>query len=306
MIGAGFWGKAVSALARSCGIKVLTLDSGYKKSGSRNAAGLVHTSWFSGAFFKKLVPEWWTKKDLNFSLDWLQGEGLIKCGEDVEPFYGKNKGLKSFRPDCWMLKDLDAFLNCDAKRTEVLRLVRGRERGWIVETEASTHSTKRVVLATGIGTDDLLERSGLPKVGVSGLKGRGVILVTTASAGAMYLQHTSTKLERPYRMLKTPYLHYTFRPWGEGKVRLGDTVEGEGDKPSERREGLLSVAQDRDRLKSPEIVEWRVGFRPVSTQGRVYVELIAPGLVVATGGHRVGLGLSGGVALRVLKLLKVW
>jgi glycine/D-amino acid oxidase-like deaminating enzyme len=158
-----------------------------------------------------------------------------------------------------------------------------------VVTEEDDHVfVDRAVVAAGIWTEELLLRSGYPKLGISVLGGSSVLGVPRKE-----LSGVRTHVWAPYK-------HVSMRPWGDGQVQIGSTlVKGQNDEPAYER--ML----EHIRLLWPHVelgVRLR-GYRPVGPDGRVFVDRIAPGILAAVGGARVGLLLAGGVARRVEELL---
>lgn len=296
IVGAGFWGGAVAAMAAEQGISTILLDNNNKQSGSRNAAGLFRENWFQESSrdkaFTKMAPEWWREESLWFSRRWLEFRGMKKVREDVRVLYGR---MVDRQEECWMIPDVEKFLRDLISQTTVLRaeicLLRRRKSSWMLESVGVGWEARNVVIAAGVYTDELLENSKLSPVGVSPLAGR-------------YLLYQSVeKLSRPLCVMTGPYQHYTFRPWVNGLVRLGDTIEKNGilnDK------AIIDMGEVASRHLPPAIqtIKEHLGYRPVCK--RAVVEKVVEGLVVATGGHRVGLGMAPAVARRSLKLLGLW
>jgi hypothetical protein len=271
-------------MARKRGLSVVTFSDGDPLAGSINAAGIVKKSWYKGEFFKKKVqPEWWTTKWLDFGVDWLgEHAGLVQTGEDVKKLYGKDR-LTRTNNDCWVLVDVMEWLKDeDSINYQVTRLSTPTG-AWRLHDLADYPCwlARKVIVAAGHATDRLLAASNLPLVGVSGLEGRAVFVKGRLLSG------------RPFRVLRSAYDHVTFREWPGGLVRVGDTV-GAKDLPLWWKDNYTS-----EMWRAANHDAW--GFRPVCE--RAFVELVAPDLVVATGGHRVGMAMSPAVAHRALKLL---
>jgi hypothetical protein len=88
-----------------------------------------------------------------------------------------------------------------------------------------------------------------------------------------------------------------------GTWRIGDSAE---EQPHDRHASERDMANLREvgnkvfqHYTVQEVVE---GFRPVLD--RFLVDALRPGLVVATGGHRCGLGITGLVANKAMEMLR--
>ncbi len=276
-------------MAKELGLEVAVIDDGKKKSGSRNAAGLLSTSWFSGKFFSKIQPNWWDSKCFDYGVEILtEFAKLRKVGEDVLPFYGENIGKKRFNSKVWILDDLIGFLDSYSNKIDgkVVRLEK-IPTGWkLLSTGGEIARSKKVLIAAGVWSNQLLEASGICPIVVDPLPGRAVFI------------RDKKPITRPLRVLRSPYQHITFRPWINGLMRVGDTVEAT--ELSQSKLDVLTGESDR-MFPFAKLEKVIYGFRPVTP--KVYVEKAAEGLVVATGGHRIGFGMSPAVAKRVLALL---
>ena len=141
------------------------------------------------------------------------------------------------------------------------------------------YPSRWVVLAAGVWCDDILAASGLALTGV--VPARGVGLLGPGSVEGV--------VSRSYRLpgdTRTRVL--SKRPWGSG-VRVGDSL------PDREQEQLAEMS----RFSQGGAPVW--GLRPRLPS--LLVELWGPGLVVATGGYRNGLGVAPGVGLRVAELI---
>lgn len=284
VIGGGYWGSAICYEARLRGINAVVLDSNDPKSGSRNASGILHPKTYSSPLFKKYMPDDWTKEDLAASFAWLKKH----CGarEVVEHFVNWTRpdlGVRKL-PVGYYLDSNEALTGLVAPIKSIVEDIERSGPDWIVN---QWHSAPRLVIAAGIHTDEMIVLAVGAEhcVGVSALFGRGLGVRGTSTQPSPIVVQT-----RPYRKFET-------RPWGD-LIRVGDTAEVNPDETKYRAE-LRAVA---DWLApGSETVRWFEGYRPVCE--KFTVKLVAPGLVAATGGHRMGLGLSGLVAVKALALL---
>lgn len=268
VVGAGYWGTAITLGLCAAGHEVVCLDCGEPGYASRVAGGLVYPESRLG----ERAPAWWTARHTAASRTYLHEAGLREYGEDVHSRY---RPQPRFRPGLGLVDD--ARLPAP-RRARVERL----EAGWTVSTTAGPWSAECVVLAAGVGTDRLLERAGLPPLGVMAVPGRALLV-----EGPPLLR----PLSLAYRLAgDTRTRKCTARNWSAGRNRVGDTVGGED---GEQWEVLAAFAGPGETLS---------GQRPALP--RLHVEIQAEGLIVATGANRDGLLTAGGAALRVLELVR--
>lgn len=291
IIGAGYWGTAIAIEARKKGLEVIVVDSGQETSGSRNSSGILHPSAYEQSWCKKLLPEDWTPSDLEDSFCWLEENvGFTTADEFFLNFYGGNSQLK-VRDKAYMIADNESFLSKDFAVTGKVERVFNVGDAWTVDVQLPKYhqllTTKKIVIAAGIWTDQILAASDLKQIGVTSLEGRGALFKKT--------QHSLNK-PMPLTVLWKPYMKYTFRTWGD-MIRLGDTVERPNAK--ERYPDLLTLASHV--MGEYDFQGWMRGYRPVTE--KFLVKEIEPGMIVATGGYRAGLGLSGLVAKKVMELI---
>lgn len=302
IIGGGFWGAACALLARERGIDHILLDDLAPWASSRNAAGMVHPDWFRGGTIAKLVPASWTGVEIGHGLAWLTKYGLEQVDETF-----RNNGKERIRRDVLMMPDPHAFLDsANPMQANVTHLKRDPKRKiWGIygdygaSTDLSVIDARRVILAAGVQTDNLLRNSGMQPLGVERLRGRGIIFTSR------FLEDPHVRL--PLTVQYAPYKQVTIREWPHrlhahqtnGRVaRIGDTVEPAGGKT-----GALAALREKLMGIVGEVTEMEIqcGDRPVLPQ--FTVTKIAPALVVATGGHRVGLGVAPTAARRALEML---
>lgn len=293
VIGGGFWGTATAREAARQGKEVLLIDDGRPQGASRAAAGLSCRSWFGqrDGTIQKMMPLWWTGKSVAEGFNWLTGK--MKAHEVGEWFSSYQDAKPKFRPDMLMLEDLSTALRTGPDITRQSLQVETLERsgaGWRVMTTDGPVFSKEVIVAAGAFTDQLLGLSGLPLVGVKALRGRALVLQL----------NQPLKTELPYTYMTRPYTHYTLRPWRNGLLRLGDTVERSSKGGDAAIQELLRVAA----LLAPgaTVVEMLDGLRPVCD--KAICRPISDGLIAMTGGHRVGLSMSQPFASAALRMLK--
>jgi hypothetical protein len=197
----------------------------------------------------------------------------------------------------------------------------GRQIG---ATEARDVFAHRVVLAAGVGTDDILRQSGLSPLDVTPQPGAGIVLPVAPGSGRMngepvLLHHVN------------PYKHYSLRDWRAREsptirtrvpqtmaqmsqttemIRLGDTVETPRvPYRASSIEKMIDMMRPYFSLSTEPSVKYGSyvlhGVRPVLADGPT-VQRVLPGLVVATGGGRVGGVLSFWAAEEALRLLDLY
>ena len=272
--------------ARAGGQHVLLLDSGTNIGASQAAAGLIALRWYKQPTIRAKYPPGWGPNLAEEGIEWLQKYTEIK--QTGEWFTNGMTGKQHFDSDFYVLPDPMSLLRqgCPALVT-VNRVVR-QGATWQVECDRATYTSRAIVITAGAATNSLLGFSGLPTVpGLSGLWGEALIITS------------SLETDVPKTYMPRPYSQFTLRSWGAGKVRLGDTT-------FKHQWGLY--AKSLELLKCckhfglvPNVAAVQRGVRPVTPQ--FYLKRIAPRCIVATGGHRVGLALSGPVAKRALGLL---
>ncbi|WP_051440034.1 glycine oxidase ThiO [Methylobacterium sp. 10] len=167
----------------------------------------------------------------------------------------------------------------------------GRVRG--VATSLGPVSAETVLLAAGAwsGQAGLLpDELALP---VRPIRGQSLALKTTARTGN--LSH----------MVWTEQVHMA--PKADGHLIVGATVEDCGFVPGVTAGGLYALLEGARRVL-PGIEEMEVeavwsGFRPTSDDDAPIIDILAPGLVAATGHHRNGYLLAPATADAVCALL---
>lgn len=271
IIGSGFWGTSASILAQRNGIDALVVDNERLNSGSRNAAGIIRKEWFGGDFFNKIKPSDWDEKYLQKAIEFLGDFGLVTMEEEFTTY--RKPGVKKIR-NCFVLKSLKEFLSTAQRKIDSVLKLKKEGSNWLSDCEKEPITAKKVLIVVGAFSDRLLTNSNLPTVGVSPLRGRAVIATGNC-------EMVKTYESRPYKQ-------YTIRPYESGSIRLGDTVEKKlnmGDDPLQSLFQMLNKMQPGSKP-----ISIQDGLRPVCD--KVTVKKIDNGLVVATGGHRIGLGLS--------------
>ena len=270
VIGAGFWGSAISHRLRQSGRTVLCLDGALEGAASRAAAGLVRRrAW-------QLQPaDWWGERHSQACREFFH-EGWV-----VEQIFNRRSPQPRVKGEVWAGR----FPWVEAVSARVRKL-RNQIGFWVVTADTESWSARAVVLAAGCWCDSILQSSGLLPTGVRAVRGTAVL-----APGRL-----EGVLTRTYRLGgDTRTRSLTARPWQAGCVRVGDSLP---EREAEQREEMRAFL---NQLGVHEL-EWIWGLRPRLEQP--LVRLWAPGLVVATGGYRNGLAIAPGVAARVQELLE--
>lgn len=191
------------------------------------------------------------------------------CDEGIEHVFSAHRPEPRLRGGLWLADCARLLALAQAEKATL--------------TDLSVAGAPWVVLATGVWTDAILAANGLPVLGVRPLTG-------TALLGT---GRVDVPLTYGYRLpADTRTRTATVRPW-EGGVRVGDTA------------GLpeqLPVLRDLLGHVGGAQTGSVTGLRPCLPQ--LFVDVVARGIIVATGGHRTGLATAPGVALRVLELVR--
>lgn len=288
VIGGGYWGTAIAYRAQELGLDFVVIDSGDPKSGSRNASAICDPGAYTSSIFDKYWPKSWERDKLKDSIDWLETVGGYWVQEYFQNDFAGTEPRE--RTKVLYLSTPHHFIQSCPKKIKGQVCGRKKEgKGQRIEFWAHRQKmeilTKSVVVAAGYRSDEVLNALGVPGVGVEALYGRGLNC------------KGSTHLPTPLSLMIKPYVKHTIRTWANGLWKVGDTCEV---KPSESKfENLKEVG--RRCLSNFEIVEVTEGYRPSLTN--FTVRELTPGVVLATGGHRLGLGLSRLVAEEVEKIL---
>lgn len=265
VVGAGFWGSAITRELRERGHGVTLIDSMDPRSGSRNAAWTCQPWVYHSPRFRSLLPEGWRLK-LEDSIQWLVDQmGATRVQEEFQNL----PRMTPPRPGHVVLNLVPGQGMVEPDECMLVSAIERDGGRWYVTNDMSTDW---LVLATGYETDKLLERSELPQLGVRAVPGHGLLIRAPWEGG-----------QREF--LTRPYTKYTIRPWTGGLHHLGDTAGRSGPEP------LVELA---DRLFGSG--GWSLeadlyGYRPQLPQYTVREH--APHLIVATGGYRMSLGLCG-------------
>lgn len=286
VIGGGYWGTAIAYEGRAKGWTTLLIDSCDTLAGSRNSSAVCDPAAYKSNIFQKYWPTGWQPSELEESLNWLVSVGggrLVR-----EAFWNLFQGTDPRAGSAAIYLDDNTQLERLHPR-EAGTVHRGEKRagGWVLHSSLGELQTTRIAVAAGTNTDNVLGSLSLPKIGVESLAGRGIILRGTP------------RVEVPVSVMIRPYTKHTIRDW-KGAWRVGDTAEPGDTLNDKKLEDLRKVVKAV--MPGATEIKTVVGYRPVMAQ--FTVDKLAPGVVVATGGHRLGLGLSGLVASRSLSCFR--
>lgn len=295
IIGGGYWGRAIAQEVQRAGKTCVIVDDGDRLSGSRAASGICDPAVYKSSVFRRYMPQDWSESDLQESLHWL----CSNHGRQVkEYFWNKFAGTDPregasciyFPPvhklsRLWPAETVKGIAGyCETTKLGRISLAVFNKHGNYQEQIRSCF----VVIAAGYRSGYLAEKlvDGC-KTNVDRLYGRGII---------RFARRTETV--SPISVMIRPYCKHTIREWGKGVWKIGDTAE---EKHSDNKfNALLDVANIgvpnyRDQIISE-------GYRPV--MDKFTVAKLTNRVILASGGHRVALGLSGLVAKKVLEMLK--
>lgn len=270
IIGAGFWGVATALVAEARGATVTLISSNMPTAASRAASGYFAHSWYKDL--------WKDRAAEAHDLALKHGIDLVRTGADVMTYKNARLGggLGRMLPKSdWSTFTPAAFL---ARRTadEVGYVVNVRP-GEVRLAAGQVVLARAIVIAAGAATDHILFRSKLPMLGVTGLGGRGIIIEGSPPPRTI-LHHVS------------PYHALAVRPWGENRLRFGETIEQKPAKSAEYVEKLWKALNPYKPVNG-RVIEEQWGLRPVCNLGPTVMSIPCPTphkIVVASGGGRVG------------------
>lgn len=279
VVGGGFWGTAIAVVASAGGARVSLVDDGAPGGASRAASGYYARGWYKGAWAERVLAA--------EELGARHGMHVDFIGADVA---GVGNRPARTRDDWAVFHPADVLaLHEERLKADVRRVEQGRVHlggGRVLEG-------RLVVLAAGVQTDRLLAASGIQPIDVEALGGRGLLVGAPRDA-----------LARPLMVPVTPYFAYVARQWDASHVRIGETLEKTPSRAHEYARKLRAAVMPRlaGRLGACCVEEGELwGLRPVLPEPTV--REVAPGVLVATGGGRVGGMLAWWAAAEVARRL---
>lgn len=270
-MGAGYWGVALALVAERRGAQVLVIDDTHPHAASRNASAHFAFGWYKG--------EWQPRVRASFDAAALFGVELTKVGAIVNTPTHRQRGIHfgGRQREDWYTFWPSAFL--DLRRADRYAEVKRVGFGWVELLGGEWIDTRRVAVCAGVWTDELLLRSGLPLTGVKSLTGAGVVFNLNGNPW-------SVADGRPVFLHEiNPYKQTALRPWGPGRVRIGETSEAVANREPFYLDKML--APFTRHLADPQPVEVMRGHRPLIDDGPT-VKLVGRRIVAATGGGRIG------------------
>ncbi len=281
IIGNGFWGSAVARRLREQGEHVTIYADPEVRGASWAAAGICKLAWYKQETVRGMMDGTFDYDQFHEGFEWLSERVAIDPAP--ETFVNAPRGTSKVHTDTYLGDPLTVILPPD--RPERVIEIIPSPTAVMVRTATGDALYDSVVVAAGAETDNVL--GGLGFTDVKPLLGRAILFDAPepeiAATGCVTI-------------MTRPYAHFTFRRF-RGRWRGGDTVE---------RGGKMDRIAEVTRLAASYFpgareIEVYGGNRPVCP--KMFVRRVHPRVVAATGGHRVGFGLSGAVALRVESLL---
>ena len=294
VIGAGFWGAAISRKLGRAKLTYTVIDNELPIGGSRNSGAYTCLRWFSsGTVLKQLQPTW-TKDRIEHWVNWLIRQGYLESvGQWV---YNKRLDTWKRYDDCYIMKDVNAFTNKTKNlyHDRVTHIKQKDDYCQIYMNASSPVKARHIVLATGAWTDNLLSQSGMNPIGVEGLNGRAIIVEPEFKVIKKRIEWAREVISVSVR----PFKNYDLLPNSKKWWYFGATTEKtESQKAFDEMIGAAKLVLGPDvRIRGTV-----TGVRPIFGKGVVKV---SERIIAATGGGRIGLALAGPAADDCIRLLK--
>jgi hypothetical protein len=245
------------------------------------AAGICKLGWYKQDTVRRMMDGVFTFEQFAQGFDWLTDRYPID--PSPETFVNAPRGTSKVHTDTYLGDPASVLVAPD-----IIDRVSGLTptgSGVIVHLPTGDRFYEAAVVAAGARTDEVLGPLG--HTFVKPLHGRAILFdAPEPEFGTGCL----TVMTRPYQ-------HYTFRRF-RGRWRGGDTVERKKVEPRRIAEVTALAARYFPAVDNVEVYG---GERPVCPT--MFVARVERRVIAATGGHRVGYGLAGAVALRVEALL---
>lgn len=289
VIGSGYWGTAIQREALSKGLNSIVVTDRQPHMASMNATGIVSLEAYKSKAISKLWSNLFTLADIKESIESLKLEGFLHS--EPEFFSSWQNPVAKKRDTVYLMDDIPYLSSIGPTILGQAQGIVPSSGEWLVHMGAEILRSKAVAVAAGVWTDELLRRSGIAPIGVESIK--GTYLQLTGWVGAEGLWTHMTR----------PYTAFHLRAW-HGKHYLGATTERtEANKKAISELHSAFKAFGLSSLNMDRAIEC-FGLRPYVDSGIVCKE-IRPGLVVATGGYKVGIGLAPLIANRTMKMLGI-
>lgn len=276
IIGSGFFGRAMSAFLRAKGEDTQILDSFEEGASSRAASGYYNPRWYKDRPAIEKAAE--IAQALGLSLTPAHARYLMLSGEE-----------KPEAPDLYLIRR-DEYLGLGGEIVaERVTRLRKESDAWDVYTEGGrVYAAPAVYLAAGVWTDELLQASGLPRLGVSRLGGAGLLYDTPLPARMTWA-------------MVAPYRAIAVRPWTDTRARVCATTETPKSSVSARE--TLRRKGEPFLPEGSKLVGVEFGYRPKLAGGPAALR-VAPRLYVGTGGGKIGAIWAFHAAARVFEMMQ--
>src|ERR1044072_4169908 len=292
VIGNGFWGSAIARHLRKAAIDYVVLDNGDLSSGTLNSDAYTCLRWFGSGTVTKHLPQGWTKERIESWVNWLiRKKYLEQTGQWV---YNVRLDTWKRYEDCYLMRDVSTFSNRTKAHPKNITKIEDVGDCCKVYTDTGFIRCHKIVLATGVWTDDILKASGYAPIGVTSLNGSALLVEPLQKRISKMVNWNGEVITINVR----PFKNYDLLPNSKNWWYYGATTE----KP-------VSEKAQEEMMRSLELVfggnvkvkKTLTGRRPMYVGGVVKV---SDNIVVATGGGRIGLALAGPAADDVLSILK--
>jgi len=256
ILGKGFMGLSVYGAIKDTDKKIIW---NYKpESASKSAAGILTESWYTASTIRGQYKYPFTREMVTNGIKFLTENGAILLQEDELRINEVNVGSEvKVSKDTWLLWNKDEYLDSPTETIQetILDIDFVNKK---VETTNGIYEAENLYVCLGINLLDFTKEIPLrPRLGQ-----------------ALFIDDSDQTLRTYYT---SPYTHFTLRPWGNGKVRIGDTTS---------KTHLPYILK---RFGKGEITK---GVRPAPIKdGLIYHKL--KNTHIFTSGGRVGFGLSG-------------
>ena len=266
ILGKGFMGLSVYGAIKDDDKKIIWNHKA--ESASKSAAGILTESWYTASTIRTQYKYPFTREMVTNGINFLIENGAELLQEDELRINEVNIGSEiKVSKDTWLLWNKDEYLNSPTETIQETIIDIDFENKK-VETTNCIYEAENLYVCLGINLLDFTKKIPLrPRLGQ-----------------ALFVDNVDQSLRTYYT---SPYTHFTARPWGNGKVRIGDTTS---------KTHLPYILK---RFGKGEITK---GIRPAPIKnGLIYHKL--KNTHIFTSGGRVGFGLSGMVGYYFQDLL---
>ena len=280
IIGGGFTGRAVARRLQEEGLIVAMIDDRDKRAWSRVYGGLWGDSWLQSDFWEAIRPEWWRQEHYIRARSNVLAENTVASPFLVAPSLSWADGVVQ----------IAGGASLDAIDGEVSGGSYDDKTGlWTIIYDGRSIQGRKIVIAAGYQTPEVLRRLSLRTVDIKSVRGRYFLF---DSAVAPHEPVFRMSPSGPLWMLRT----------GPFTIRIGDTYEDEKSNPVAQVEEIVEFGRmiDPDLPAPYKNVE---GFRSVGPEGKPFVSSVGPDAWAVGGGGRIGLGIAGGLAHHLTEVI---